>query len=121
MKILLADDERSIQHLLSRRLQACGYEVITASNGEEALEKARCEHPDLILMDVMMPKKTGNEVAAALREGKDTAHIPIIFLTCLLNNGEAKRMNYYSGQSRIMGKPINPNDLIRLIEETRHN
>lgn len=121
MKILLADDEKSVQHVLGRRLQARGYEVVTASNGEEAVQKAGNEHPDLILMDIMMPKKNGNEAAAELHERKDTAHIPIIFLTCLVNNEEARRMNYKSGNHRIMGKPIDPNGLIRLIEETRHN
>jgi DNA-binding response OmpR family regulator len=118
-KILLADDEPSVQRVLARRLQAEGYQVVTAADGDEALQKANLERPDVILLDIMLPKKNGNVVAAELREQRDTARIPIIFITCLVNNNEARVMRYQAGGNRIMGKPIDSRDLIELIEEVR--
>src|SRR6185295_11216219 len=119
MKILLADDEPDVQQVLVRRLRAVGYHVVTASDGEEALRVAGLEHPDVILLDIMLPKKNGNVVAAELLEKKETANIPVIFITCLVNTNEARVMNYVSGNNRIMGKPINSADLIGLIESSR--
>ena len=116
-KVLLADDEPGVQRVLARRLEAQGYQVLTAADGEEALQKARSEHPDVILLDIMLPKKSGNVVAAELREQGDTTEIPVIFITCLVNNDEARVMHYQSGANRIMGKPIDSRDLVRLIEE----
>ena len=117
MRILLCDDEPDVQRVLARRLQAEGYEVVTASDGEEALKKAATEKPDVILLDIMLPKKNGNMVAAELQEKPETRHIPIIFITCLVNTNEARVMQYRSGGNTIMGKPIDSNDLMRLIEQ----
>lgn len=119
MKILLADDEPDVQRVLMRRLQAEGYTVVTAADGEEALVKAGREKPDVILLDIMLPKKNGNMVAAELQEKPETANIPVIFITCLVNTNEARVMQYRSGGNRIMGKPIDSADLVRLIEEAR--
>ncbi len=118
-RILLVDDEPALRQVLVRRLQAEGYEVTTAEDGEEALAKASSEKPDVILLDIMLPKMNGNMVAAELQERKETAHIPVIFMTCLVNTNEAKVMNYQSGGCHIMGKPVESNDLIQLIEKAR--
>lgn len=66
-KILVADDEPDILEIISYNLKKEGYEVFTASNGNEALDSARLHHPDLIILDIMMPKKTGVEVCQILR------------------------------------------------------
>ena len=116
-KVLLVDDEPDVQRMIARRLQTEGYEVVTASDGDEALKKALLEHPDVILMDVMLPKKSGNAVVAELYENKATAKIPVIFITCLVDTGEASLMNYTSGGNHIMGKPIDTNRLIQMIQE----
>ena len=118
-KILLADDEQDIRQMLVRRLHAEGYEVVTAEDGEEALRKADTEKPDVILLDIMLPKKNGNTVAAELQEKVETAKIPVIFITCLVNTNEARVMNYRSGGNHIMGKPIDSRDLVHLIEQAR--
>ncbi len=118
MRILLCDDEPDVQRVLARRLVAEGYQVVTASDGEEALRKAGTEKPDVILLDIMLPKKNGNMVAAELQERPETANIPIIFITCLVNTNEARVMQYRSGGNTIMGKPIDSNDLMRLIEQS---
>ena len=118
-KILLVDDEPDVRNILARRLQAHGYEVVIAEDGEEALVKAGRERPDVILLDIMLPKMNGNTVAAELQEKIETARIPVIFMTCLVNTQEAKMMSYKSGGNKIMGKPIDSADLIKLIERAR--
>jgi len=80
-KILIVDDEKDILDLLEFNLEAEGYKTISAKDGEEAIEKALKKSPDLILLDIMLPKKDGWEVLRELRAGKETATIPVIFLT----------------------------------------
>ncbi|MDZ7315180.1 MAG: response regulator transcription factor [candidate division KSB1 bacterium] len=79
--ILIVDDEKDIVDLLAYNLQAEGYAVSTAFDGEEAVKKAESEKPDLILLDIMLPKKDGRQVLRELREKPSTSTIPVIFLT----------------------------------------
>lgn len=79
--ILIVDDEKDIVDLLVYNLQAEGYTVSTAFDGEEAVKKAEAEKPDLILLDIMLPKKDGRQVLRELREKPSTGAIPVIFLT----------------------------------------
>lgn len=80
-KILIADDEPMIQHLVARTLGSELYEILTASNGDDALSLAAQERPDLIVLDVSMPKKTGWQVLDELRRGVQTRMTPVIMLT----------------------------------------
>ena len=80
-KILLVDDEKDIRDLLEFNLETEGYKTYKAKDGEEALQMARRKQPDLILLDIMLPKKDGFEVIRELRSDKTTAGIPVIFLT----------------------------------------
>lgn len=80
-KILIADDRPDNVHLLATRLSSEGYTFITAADGEETLRKVRGELPDLVLLDVDMPKKNGFEVLAEMRGDPDIAHVPVIILT----------------------------------------
>ncbi|RMD96033.1 MAG: DNA-binding response regulator [Calditrichaeota bacterium] len=80
-KILLVDDEQDILDLLKFNLEAEGYDILTAKDGEKALEMARHDLPDLILLDVMLPEKDGWEVIRELRRDKLTEKLPVIFLT----------------------------------------
>ena len=80
-KILIAEDERDIRDLITFTLGFAGYEVVAASNGEEALNLARQEIPDLILMDVRMPRMTGYEACIAMKADANLKDIPVIFLT----------------------------------------
>ncbi|MGD2279274.1 MAG: response regulator, partial [Candidatus Omnitrophota bacterium] len=79
-KILVTDDDKEIVKILYKLLTHAGYEVLTASSGEEALGKVKDDHPDLILLDIMMPGIDGMEVKAKLNEDTATASIPVIFL-----------------------------------------
>jgi DNA-binding response OmpR family regulator len=79
--ILVAEDERDIRDLIVFTLQLSGFEVVEAPNGEEALKKATQIKPDLILMDVRMPKMTGYEACKALKDQEATQNIPVVFLS----------------------------------------
>ncbi len=81
--ILVVDDEPTLRKTIGRRLMHEGYEVLTAGSGEEALTLAAERRPDLVLLDIMMPKMKGRDVCAKLKADPQTAHIPVIFMTAL--------------------------------------
>ena len=82
-RILIVDDTKDILAVVSRRLQSWGYEALTAESGEEGLQIAEERVPDLILLDIMMPKMKGRDVCARLKANPKTERIPVIFLTAL--------------------------------------
>ena len=83
LRILVVDDTKDILAVVSRRLQSWGYEPLTAESGEEGLAIAEAQVPDLILLDIMMPKMKGRDVCARLKANPKTQRIPVIFLTAL--------------------------------------
>ena len=89
-KILIVDDDNVFIRVAQARLEACGYEIITANDGEEGLEKAEKEKPDLIILDVLMPRMDGNAVLAEVKRNKAIEKIPIIMCSgkVLLNIAE---------------------------------
>ena len=89
-KILVVDDEEKFTKLYSTILMKEGYEVVTASGAERGLELAVSSQPDLILLDVMMPSVDGPEMLERLAADARTKHIPVIFLTSLIKEGEAQ-------------------------------
>ncbi len=80
-KILFVDDEDDIREVVTIRLESNGYEVVTAASGTEALEKVHSEHPDLMILDVMMPGMDGLAVLKKLRKEESTSKLPVILLT----------------------------------------
>jgi len=80
-KILVADDQTELRMVLSERLQRAGYDTLTAADGVEALEKAREGRPDLILLDVMMPRMNGFQVLERLKKDEALMDVPVIMLT----------------------------------------
>lgn len=82
-KILIVDDTKDILLVISRRLQSWGYEALTADSGEEGLRLIEEQMPDLVLLDIMMPKMKGRDVCARIKSDPKTKHIPVIFLTAL--------------------------------------
>ena len=82
-RILVVDDTKDVLQVVSRRLQSWGYEALVADSGEECLRIAEEQLPDLILLDIMMPKLKGREVCARLKANPKTQKIPVIFLTAL--------------------------------------
>ncbi|MBC8034558.1 MAG: response regulator transcription factor [Chitinophagaceae bacterium] len=106
-KILIADDEPDILEIISYNLVAGGYEVFTAKDGDEALQKAKTLNPDLIILDIMMPKRTGVEVCELLRAQPAFKSTLIIFLTAL--NDESSQMKGFDmGADDYVNKPVSP-------------
>ncbi|MEG1580236.1 MAG: hybrid sensor histidine kinase/response regulator [Bacteroidaceae bacterium] len=110
-KILIVDDVSSNILLLKILLLKEHFQVITATSGEEAMEKTRTEKPDLLLLDVMMPGMTGYEVAEKLKSEAETKEIPIIFLTAL-NNATDVVKGFQMGGNDFISKPFNKDELI---------
>lgn len=110
-KILIADDEPDILEIVGYNLTKEGYEVFTAKDGNEAIEQAKKLNPDLIILDIMMPKKTGTEVCAILRTQPTFEKTLIIFLTAL--SDEASQIKGLEiGADDYVNKPISPKVLI---------
>ena len=113
-KILIADDEPDILEIIEFNLRANGYEVITAKNGNEALEKAKEFLPDLIILDIMMPGKNGIEVCNLLRMMPAFKETLIVFLTAL-SDEQTEIKGLESGADDYLTKPISPKILISKI------
>lgn len=90
-KILVVDDEPATVELEERWLKAEGYEVLAAHSGEEGLDLCRDSKPDAVILDIMMPDMSGNEVAAHMQEDPILKHIPIIFVTAMIKPGEVPK------------------------------
>jgi DNA-binding response OmpR family regulator len=108
--VLVADDEEDIRALVAFRLERAGYEVITAADGEEALTLATTRLPDLVVLDMMMPKATGLEVTRSLRELDETKEIPVILLTARAQEADVAR-GFEAGADDYVKKPFSPQDL----------
>jgi two-component system alkaline phosphatase synthesis response regulator PhoP len=106
-KVLIADDEPDILEILKYNLQREGYQVMTAKDGDEAIEKAKMFHPDLIVLDIMMPKKTGVEVCEILRLLPAFKNTLILFLTALSDENTQIR-GLETGADDYISKPISP-------------
>ncbi len=116
-RILAVDDEQSIRKLVTVTLQNRGFEVDDAADGQEALDKAMTNKPDLIVLDVMMPRMDGFEVRKRLRENEETKEIPIIFLTAV-GQFESQLAGMESGKEDYLTKPFTPSELADLVEAT---
>lgn len=109
-RVLVVDDEPRILRLLCTSLSAHGYEVITATNGEEALELARVEQPDIILLDVFLPVMDGFEVLQKLRS---FSRLPVVAFSAS-NSVRDRVLNL--GANDFVAKPFVPDDLVKTIE-----
>ncbi|HKY53295.1 MAG TPA: response regulator [Anaerolineales bacterium] len=109
-KILIAEDERDIRDLVAFTLRFAGYEVFAASNGEEAVEMAPTVNPDLILMDVRMPRMTGYEACKVMKANPDLKDIPVVFLTARGQETEIQQ-GLDAGAEEYLLKPFAPDQL----------
>ncbi|MFZ9301157.1 MAG: response regulator [Chitinophagaceae bacterium] len=113
-KVLIADDEPDIREILEYNLAAEGFEVVVAKDGDDALDKAKKSKPDLILLDVMMPKKSGVEVCRLLRLQPAFAETMIVMLTALGDDGSVIK-GLETGADDYIAKPVSPKVLISRI------
>ncbi len=114
-KILIAEDERDIRDLITFTLGFAGYEVVAAANGEEAVSLARQEVPDLILMDVRMPRMTGYEACSVLKTDPKCKDIPVIFLSAKGQDTEIQA-GLQAGAQEYLLKPFAPDQLTARIQ-----
>ena len=110
-KILIVDDDIDTLQLVGTMLEKQGFQIIAASNGEQAIEKAQAETPDLLILDVMMPGMNGYEVTKQLRSMPETAFIPIILFTAK-SQVDDKIVGFESGADDYLTKPTHPAELI---------
>ena len=115
-KILIADDEFNIVRLLSTRLQANGYEVVLAYEGNQAFEMAVKEKPDLILLDFNMPGSKGTGVLEKLKATNQVSRIPVIFVTAFTDD-ETRNKVIEMGACDFIGKPFDPEDVLKKIKK----
>lgn len=113
-KILLVDDNRNIITLLSNRLRLNNYEVVTANDGEEGLQKALKETPDLIITDIIMPKMDGYSFIKHIRANQSINHIPIIALT---SKDRIKELLQTQGVKGYVVKPCKAEDLLEVVRK----
>jgi DNA-binding response OmpR family regulator len=109
-KILIAEDERDIRDLIAFTLRFAGHEVFSAANGEEALEMAPKVNPDLVLLDVRMPRMTGYEACRAMKEDPDLKDIPVVFLSAKGQENEIQQ-GLDAGAEEYLLKPFAPDQL----------
>jgi len=109
-KILIAEDERDIRDLVAFTLRFAGHEVFTAANGEEAVEMAPKVNPDLVLMDVRMPRMTGYEACRAMKARADLKDIPVVFLSAKGQENEIQQ-GLDAGAEEYLLKPFAPDQL----------
>ena len=115
-KILLVDDSQTVLLMEQMILSKHRYEIFTAVNGEEAVQKAAAEHPDLIVMDVVMPKMDGFEACRAIRSQESTGRVPIIMVTTRGENTNVET-GFASGCSEYVTKPINSLEFLSKVLE----
>jgi len=109
-KILIAEDERDIRDLVAFTLRFAGHEVFAASNGEEAVEMTPNVNPDLILMDVRMPRMTGYEACKVIKTNPDLKDIPVVFLSAKGQESEIQQ-GLEAGAEEYLLKPFAPDQL----------
>lgn len=120
-KILVAEDERDIRDLIAFTLRFAGHEVVTVNNGAEAVEAAALELPDLILMDVRMPRMTGYEACEAIKTNETLKNIPVVFLSAKGQEAEIQS-GLDAGAAEYLLKPFAPDELSQRVNEllTKH-
>lgn len=109
-KIVVAEDERDILELIRFILEFNGFDVVTADNGEEAVRKVLTESPDLVLLDVRMPRMTGHQACQALKANPKTRQIPVVFLSARGQEADVK-YGLSLGAAEYILKPFSPEEL----------
>ena len=110
-RVLVVDDDAVIRQLICLNLELEGFEVHTAVDGADALEKVREVHPDVVTLDIMMPNLDGWETAARLREDPETAYVKVVLLSARAQEADRKR-GHGLGVDGYLTKPFDPDELV---------
>jgi CheY-like chemotaxis protein len=114
-RILICDDDPAILRVLQVNLEVEGYDTLLAHHGEEALEIANREHPDLVILDIMMPRLDGYQTCERLKADDATKDIPVVFLSAKAQQSDIDEGKEY-GVEAYLTKPFDPDTLIEVIE-----
>ncbi|MBU0574156.1 MAG: response regulator [Candidatus Margulisbacteria bacterium] len=114
-KIMVVDDEKEVQDVLQTRFEALGYDVVIAENGEEALEKVKTDKPDLIILDIKMPKLDGYGVCRNLKGDKDFKDTPIVMLSVKAMEKD-REIGLKCGAEAYITKPFDPKKLVDTVK-----
>ncbi|HVF11619.1 MAG TPA: response regulator [Actinomycetota bacterium] len=115
-KILIADDDPVIIKLLQVNLEMEGYQVVTAEDGQDAVEKAALEKPDLVMLDIMMPRMDGWTARGELLKNPDLKDVPVIFLSARAQQADLRK-GYEAGVAEYVTKPFDPIDLLDVVAQ----
>ena len=115
-KIIIAEDEPDIRELIAFTLRFAGHEVITGNNGEEGYLLAKREHPDLVMLDVRMPKLTGYEACRRIKSDPELASIPVLFLSAKGQENEIEQ-GLAAGAEDYLLKPFAPDQLVERVKQ----
>lgn len=115
IKVLIIEDEQTLLDMYSLKLSKEGFDVIKASDGQEGLEKAKSEKPDIILLDIMLPKIDGFQVLKTLRKNKEFKNTPIIMLTNLGQNEDKQKGKQFGATDYLVKANITPTDVVNKI------
>jgi DNA-binding response OmpR family regulator len=121
IKVLIVEDDTQILDVYKKKFELSKFEVFTAQNGVEGVKAAKEHHPDIILLDVMMPTMNGFEAIEKIKKDKDTAEIPVIFLS---NYGEVDQMTegFVNGAVDYLIKAEHtPSDVVNIVKDTLEN
>jgi len=115
-KILIAEDEKDIRDLIAFTLRFAGHEVELAADGAQALDMARTTYPDLIMLDVRMPKMTGYDACRALKADENLTSVPVVFVSAKGQESEIEE-GFSVGAARYILKPFTPDTLVETVSE----
>ncbi|MFC1809146.1 response regulator [Candidatus Omnitrophota bacterium] len=116
-KILVVDDDTTVGECLKAMLEEAGFEVLLAASGREGIKKAEAAQPDLVITDYLMDDISGGAMAKYLSDHKQTATIPLIFITTLFNHNEAEFTKNRLGPYEFLPKPIEREQLLTLVNK----
>ena len=115
-RILIVEDSPTILHVTSKMLADGGYEVLKATDGDIALELAAQQQPNLVLLDVILPKRNGYQVCRQLKSSPETAHIPVVMITCKTKASD-RHWGLEQGADGYVTKPFTNDDLLNVISQ----
>lgn len=118
-RILVVDDDRDCVAFAEAVLRRAGYEVISATDGCQGLEKAKAERPDLIILDVLMPERDGWDTCDDLREAEETRRVPIVYLTCVAGPKTIYGSHgaFETEWNEYLTKPVSPKHLVSVVQK----
>lgn len=116
LKLLIVEDEFDIRELLRDTLSDCGWDISFATDGEEALQAVKEVMPDVVFLDIVMPKRQGWDVCADIKKNAATRHIKVVMLSALVQSSH-KRKAFQMGADAYLTKPFRPTEIVALAEE----